>query len=175
MIAKHTVQCVNKVAAYLNGLAEDKARSALAKCCGAQRWVDELLAARPFTSDAARDAGRRAPAGRAWWAVGREGWRGAFQGHPRIGERTAEEWSRREQAGVDTAAAATRAALARENVAYIERFGYLFLTCATGKTAGELLGELRRRLGNDPATELRIAAGEQAKITRLRLEKLVAP
>ena len=171
MIAKHTVQCVNKVAAYLNGLAEDKARSALAKCCGAQRWVDELLAARPFTSDAAL----LAHAERAWWALGREDWLEAFQGHPRIGERTAEEWSRREQAGVDTAAAATRAALARENVAYIERFGYLFLTCATGKTAGELLGELRRRLANDPATELRIAAGEQAKITRLRLEKLVAP
>src|SRR5438132_1683 len=108
MIAKHTVQCVNKVAGYLNSLAEDKARSALAKCCGAQRWVDELLAARPFTSDAAL----LAHAERAWWALGREDWLEAFQDHPRIGERTAEEWSRREQAGVDTAAAATRAARA---------------------------------------------------------------
>jgi len=171
VIAEHTLQCVNRVAAYLNGLPEDKARAALAKCCGARRWVDELLAARPFPSDAAL----LAQAARVWWALGREDWLEAFQGHPRIGERTAEEWSRREQAGVDAAGAATRAALARENVAYAERFGYLFLTCATGKTAGELLGELRRRLANDPATELRIAAGEQAKITRLRLEKLVAP
>ncbi|OLC37758.1 MAG: OHCU decarboxylase [Candidatus Rokubacteria bacterium 13_1_40CM_4_69_5] len=162
---------MNKVAAYLNGLADDTARSALAKCCSARRWVEQLLAARPFSSDAAL----LAHAERVWWALGQEDWVEAFQGHPRIGERTAEEWSRREQAGVDTAGAATRAALARENVAYTERFRYLFLTCATGKTAGELLGELRRRLANDPATELRIAAGEQAKITRLRLEKLVAP
>src|SRR2546430_2114183 len=171
MIAKHTVQCVNKVAACLNGLAEDKARSALAKCCGAQRWVDGSAAAGRFTGA----AGLRARAERAWWAWGREDGREAFRGPPRMGERTAEEWSRREQAGVDTAAAATRAALARENVAYIERFGYLFLTCATGKTAGELLGELRRRLGNDPATELRIAAGGQAKINPPPLQELRAP
>src|SRR2546426_12471767 len=106
MIAKHTVQCVNKVAAYLNSLAEDKARSALAKCCGAQRWVDELLAARPFTSDAAL----LAHAARAWWALARGDWLEAFQAHPRIGERTAAAGSRREQPGGGTARAGTGAA-----------------------------------------------------------------
>src|SRR2546427_12712306 len=124
MIAEHTLQCVNKVAAYLNGLADDTARSALAKCCSARRWVEQLLAARPFTSDAAL----LAHAERAWWALGRGDWLEAFQDHPRIRERTAEERSRPEQAGLDTAAAATRAALARETVAYTERFVYLSLT-----------------------------------------------
>ncbi len=162
---------MNRIAGYFNGLSERDARAALQRCCGARRWVDEMLAARPFASDAVL----LAHAARVWWALGREDWLEAFARHPRIGERTAEQWSRREQAGVDTAPAATRAALARENLAYTERFGYLFLTCATGKTAGEMLGELRRRLAHDPATELRIAAGEQAKITRLRLEKLVSP
>ena len=130
-----------------------------------------MLAARPFGSDAALHAA----AERVWWALGREDWREAFAGHPRIGDATAEEWSRREQAGVDLATAATRAALALENRAYEQRFGYGFLVCAAGRTADEMLGALRRRLANDPATELRIAAAEQAKITRLRFEKLVAP
>ena len=160
-----------RVADCLNGLPDDAARAALAKCCGARRWVEQMLLARPFAHDAALFEA----AERGWWALGREDWLEAFRKHPRIGERTAEQWSRREQAGMDTAAAATRAALARGNLAYSERFGYLFLICATGKTAGEMLGELQRRLANDPATELRIAAGEQMMITRLLLEKLVVP
>ena len=159
------------VAAHVNGLSEDAARAALTRCCATRRWVEQLLAARPFPSDAAL----LAEAERVWWRLDRKDWLEAFRRHPRIGEQTAEEWSRREQAGVAEAGAATRAALGRENGAYAERFGYLFLTCATGKTAGELLDELRRRLANDPATELRVAASEQAKITRLRLERLVAP
>src|SRR6266566_1657403 len=72
------------------------------------------------------------------------------------------------------AAEPTRAALARENRAYEQRFGHVFLVSATGKTADEMLAALRARLANDPAAELRVAAEEQAKITRLRLEKLVA-
>jgi OHCU decarboxylase len=159
------------VAEHLNGLSEDAARAALTRCCGARRWVEQMLAARPFGSDAALVAS----AERVWWGLGREDWLEAFARHPRIGERAAEEWSRREQAGVDGTTAAIRADLAERNRAYEERFGHLFLISATGKTADALLGELRRRLANDPATELRIAAGEQAKIIRLRLEKLVDP
>ena len=83
-------------------------------------------------------------------------------------------WARREQAGAADGAAATLAALAQGNVMYEERFGHVFLISATGKTADEMLGALRGRLSNDPATELRVAAEEQAKITRLRLDKLVA-
>jgi OHCU decarboxylase len=159
------------IAEYLNGLAENAARTALARCCGSARWVAQMLAARPFESDAAL----MASAERVWWALEREDWLEAFARHPRIGERAAEEWSRREQAGVNGAAAAIGAELAERNRAYEERFGHVFLISATGKTAEAMLGELRRRLANDPATELRIAAGEQAKITRLRLEKLVTP
>ena len=86
-----------------------------------------------------------------------------------------EAWARQEQSGMATAAAETRQALAEGNQAYERRFGHVFLICATGRSAEEMLAELRRRLGHDPARELKVAAGEQAKITRLRLEKLVAP
>lgn len=161
---------MNQVAAYVNGMPDGAARQALARCCGARRWVARMLAARPFESDTALFA----TAERVWWDLGREDWLEAFATHPRIGQQTADDWSRREQAGVVTATDAARLALAKGNRAYARRFGHVFLMCATGKTANEMLGELRRRLANDPATELRVAAGEQAKITRLRLEKLVA-
>jgi len=161
---------VNAVADHLNGLTEAAARAALARCCGAARWVERLVAARPFASDAALFA----VAERAWWDLGPENWREAFAGHPRLGASDkGGEWSRREQAGLDGASAATRRALTEGNRAYEERFGHMFLLCATGKSAAEMLAELTRRLTNDPGQELRIAAGEQAKITRLRLEKLV--
>ena len=156
------------VAEYLNSLPADAARAALARCCGAVRWVAAMLADRPFKSDTAL----LETAERAWWGLGREDWLQAFARHPRIGARTADQWSRGEQAGVDAATAATRTALAEGNRAYEERFGHVFLICAAGRAADELLGELHRRLANDPATELRIAAGEQAKIIRLRLGKL---
>jgi len=159
-----------KAAEYLDGLSEDAARAVLARCCSARRWVEQVLAARPFASDAEL----LESAERFWWALGREDWLEAFAGHPRIGARTTDAAARREQAGVDGATAATRAALALGNRMYEERFGHVFLICATGKSADEMLGALRDRLGNDPITELRIAAGEQAKITRLRLEKAAA-
>ena len=157
------------VAEYLNSLPPDAARAALARCCGAVRWVAAMLAARPFQSDTAL----LETAEHAWWDLRRGDWLEAFAQHPRVGGRTADQWSRREQAGVDVATAATRMALAEGNRAYEKRFGHVFLICAAGRTADELLGELHGRLGNDPATELRIAAGEQAKIIQLRLGKLV--
>ncbi len=161
---------MNAVAEYLNNLSDAAARAALTRCCGAARWVERLVAARPFASDAALFA----VAERAWWDLGPENWREAFAGHPRLGASDkGGEWSRREQAGLDGASAAMRRALAEGNRAYEERFGHVFLLCATGKSAAEMLAELTRRLANDPGRELRIAAGEQAKITRLRLEKLV--
>jgi 2-oxo-4-hydroxy-4-carboxy-5-ureidoimidazoline decarboxylase len=127
-----------------------------------------MLAARPFASDAALfDAAERG-----WWDLGREDWLEAFAGHPRIGERADDAWARSEQEGVNRAGAGTLSALAQGNRDYERRFGYVFLICATGKGALEMLGALERRLAHDPATELRIAAAEQAKITRLRLERL---
>ena len=156
---------------YLNSLPAVAARSALGRCCNARRWVDAMLAARPFASDAEL----LATAERVWWGLGRADWLEAFAAHPRIGGRVGAgmDWARREQAGANGAAQATLAALAQGNVTYEERFGHVFLISATGKTADEMLGALRGRLANDPATELRVAAEEQAKITRLRLDKLV--
>lgn len=160
-------------AAYLNSLPMPAARAALGRCCGARRWVEAMVAARPFASDAEL----LAAAERVWWGLGRTDWLEAFAAHPRIGDRgrggALTDWARREQAGADGAAGATLAALAQGNLTYEGRFGHVFLISATGKTADEMLGALRGRLANDPATELRVAAGEQAKITRLRLDKLV--
>ena len=85
------------------------------------------------------------------------------------------EFSDREQAGMRSAGQATRRALEVGNRAYEERFGHIFLICASGRSGAEMLAELRRRLDSDPAEELRVAAGEQAKIIRLRLERLVEP
>ncbi len=164
-----------RLAGYLNALSDERARAALQRCCGARQWVDGMLAARPFASDAEL----LAAAERVWWRLGRADWLEAFAAHPRIGARGKREgeamtdWARHEQAGAHGAVEATLAALAQENRAYEQRFGHVFLICATGRTADEMLGALRGRLTNDPATELRVAAEEQAKITRLRLDKLV--
>jgi 2-oxo-4-hydroxy-4-carboxy-5-ureidoimidazoline decarboxylase len=165
--------------AELNALDTAAASAALHRCCGATRWVDAMLAARPFANAAALYAAGE----RAWAALGPDDWRAAFAHHPRIGARLpqpgdgastpATAWSKQEQRGVESASAEVRAALARGNVEYEKRFGWVFLICATGKSADEMLAELRARLDNDAATELRVAAAEHAKIMRLRLEKLL--
>jgi 2-oxo-4-hydroxy-4-carboxy-5-ureidoimidazoline decarboxylase len=167
--------------AVLNALPADEARAALARCCGATRWVAGMLGRRPWTSTAALYADAEAT----WGDLGREDFLEAFAHHPRIGARGDEAgdkardeggaaWSRQEQARVADADAETRRALADANEGYLRRFGHIFIVCATGKSAGEMLSLLEERLGNDPARELAIAAGEQARITRLRLEKLGA-
>jgi len=163
----------------LNALSDADARAALLRCCASVRWTAAMLAARPFASDAAV----LAAADRTWRALGPEDWREAFAAHPRIGDRASaaprhaptREWSRQEQAGAATADEETRVALAAGNAEYERRFGHVFLIRATGRSADEILAELRRRLGNDPAMELRETAGEQAEITRLRLERLAVP
>jgi len=133
-----------------------------------------MLARRPFASTAALHADAEA----AWAALGREDTLEAFEHHPRIGARAGapkvDAWASAEQARVNDADGGTRAALADANERYLARFGYIFIVCATGKSASEMLALLEARLGNDPAHELAIAAGEQARITRLRLEKLGA-
>ena len=160
---------VDRIAHHLNALAEPDARAALLRCCGSRHWVEQMLAGRPFTDDAAVFAA----AERCWWALGPNDCLEAFAAHPRIGERAGDAWSRAEQSGMAATDVEMRRAFTDGNRAYEERFGHVFLVCATGRSADDLADELRRRLGNDPASELRIAAGEQAKITRLRLEKLV--
>jgi 2-oxo-4-hydroxy-4-carboxy-5-ureidoimidazoline decarboxylase len=128
-----------------------------------------MLARLPYPTDAALYRTAR----HEWWSLERGDWLEAFAAHPRIGDRSGEDWSRREQSGVSDAAAEIRRALEAGNRDYEERFGYVYVVCATGRSAADLLSDLRRRLANEPAQEIRVAAGEQAKITALRLERLV--
>lgn len=162
----------------LNTLAPEAAKEELLRCCGSARWVEAMVRARPY-----RDVEHvLAEAGWLWEQTGPDDWQEAFKHHPRIGGVDAlrakfastATWSSQEQGGVSGAAEAVLQGLADGNKAYEERFGFIFLVCATGKSAEEMLGLLRARLGNAPDDELRIAAGEQAKITRIRLEKLLA-
>ena len=161
----------------LNRLTGEEARAALLDCCGSARWAREVASLRPF-----RDVGHLLDAGeRIWFALGRVDWLEAFRAHPRIGEKKAagpvsedaRRWSEREQSRASAAAEETKAALAEGNRAYEEKFGFIFIVCATGKTAREMLAILRGRMKNDAETELRAAAAEQWRITELRLKKLL--
>jgi 2-oxo-4-hydroxy-4-carboxy-5-ureidoimidazoline decarboxylase len=162
----------------MNRLPETEAHAALARCCGATRWVHAMVAARPFPDVAALHAA----AGRAADALVRQDWLESFSHHPRIGEIGAlrakfagtAAWAGAEQAGAATASEHTLRALAEGNRAYEARFGYIFVVCATGLSADEMLAQLRARLDHDSDTEFAVAVGEQRKITRLRLEKLLA-
>jgi len=163
--------------AELDAMSQPQAKKLLAECCGASRWVSEMLARRPFRSRA--DA--LSAADEIWQSLDPAAWREAFSHHPRIGERksaTPESergngWAAREQSGVERAREDVRAELAAANREYEQRFGYIFIVFATGKSAEEMLALARERLRNDPDVELRVAVEEQAKITRLRLEKLL--
>jgi allantoicase len=161
----------------INALDDPEARALFAGVCGAPAWIAHMAAHRPFASaKSVLDAGDAASA-----RVDRDGWLEAFRHHPRIGERSAEraqsaaarESSAREQSGVSDATAADRDALAQANRDYEARFGHVFLISAAGKSGGEILQALRARMVNDPETELRVAADEQKKIARLRLERLL--
>jgi len=128
-----------------------------------------MAAARPFADDAAMFD--RADA--IWWSLEPQDWLEAFSAHPTIGGPATTRWSAQEQSGMAGAAASISDRLASGNRDYEARFGYIFIICATGKSAAEMLEALARRLGNAPDRELRIAAEEQRKITRLRVAKLI--
>jgi len=169
-------QPTSRGVASFDALADHDASAVLESCCGSYAWVQGMLARRPFgTLQRLLD-----DAEGLWWSLTPADWREAFDHHPRIGERAsaapqgakARAWSAEEQRGAAAAATSTREALAEGNREYERKFGHIYLVCATGKSAEEMLALLEQRLSNDPATELRVAAGEQARITRLRLEKL---
>lgn len=166
-----------QVSERINRASEDEAREMLTRCCGASRWVSGMLERRPFESDEALYLGADA----VWSAMTRHDVLEALAHHPRIGadinelrrryESTA-DWASSEQSGAKAASEETLSSLRDGNLRYEARFGHLFVVCATGKTAAEMLTLLHERLSNDPEVELAIAAREQAKITRIRLEKL---
>lgn len=160
-----------------NALTEGDARQALYRCCSSTRFTENLLDKRPFSSkeelfEAAEEI---------WWSLSSEDWLEAFKGHPKIGDisslrkkyNQSRAWSEGEQEGVEGAGEETLEALSRGNDAYLEKYGFIFIVCATGKSAEEMLSLLQVRLKNSRDEELKIAAQEQAKITALRLEKLI--
>jgi 2-oxo-4-hydroxy-4-carboxy-5-ureidoimidazoline decarboxylase len=159
----------------LNELAPDEAHREFLKCCGSPAWARNLVGERPFATvdellSKAKDV---------WWSLSANDWLEAFHSHPRIGEQRAakdlaqqaQAWSEAEQAGSRGAAPETLEALAAGNREYEKRFGYIFIVCATGKSAAEICEILRERLHHDADEELRVAAEEQRKITELRLKK----
>lgn len=167
---------------HLNSQDPDERVQTLLTCCHCRRWAMDLAAEAPFESAAHLE--ERAEA--LWSQAGEAERLEAFAGHPQIGgdlealrmrfaasgqERSA-TWSGSEQAQVALASEQTLQRLAAQNRAYREKFGFIFIVCATGKSADEMLALLEARLPHDRDTELSIAAGEQAKITRIRLEKL---
>ena len=162
----------------LKALPPDEALQEFLKCCGSVRWAQAMVQLRQYATTV---GGLILFGNEMWSMVEREDWLEAFRSHPKIGERKAAaevssqstQWSGQEQAGVQTAEQETLDQLARLNREYDEKFGFIFIVCATGKSAREMLDILRERLGNDIETELPIAAAEQAKITELRLKKLV--
>jgi allantoicase len=151
----------------LNYAPESEARASLMACCGSQRWADRLLAVRPFSCAAQLTAASDA----IWRALAPHDWKEAFKAHPRIGETGSSAWSRQPLPSQLAPGATTAAEIADKNRAYEERFGFVFLICATGKSSDAILAALRRRLTNETEFELRHAAEEQRQITHLRLEK----
>jgi allantoicase len=162
-----------------NRLSRRQALKALLDCCGAKKWAEQMLTMRPFPDlGCALDK-----ADKVWAGLQPEDWLEAFRHHPAIGGKrakakqsaSARRWSVGEQSAAQKAAPEMLAALDAANRKYAQKFGHVFLICATGKSSEELLKNLHERMPNDPEAELRIAAEEQRKITRLRLEKLLAP
>ncbi|HEU5032379.1 MAG TPA: 2-oxo-4-hydroxy-4-carboxy-5-ureidoimidazoline decarboxylase [Spirillospora sp.] len=153
----------------------DVTEGGLLACCASRRWAAEVAAGRPYADLAElRAASATALAGLDWADVEE-----ALAAHPRIGERIKDAgreaaWSRGEQSGMDAAAVEVRTALVEGNRAYEERFGHVFLICATGLTAAEMLAALRERLGHDAGAERAAVRTELAKIVDLRLAKLAA-
>jgi OHCU decarboxylase len=164
--------------ASLNSLSPSQAEAEFLKCCGSKNWARKLTSARPFVSLDELIA----KADRIWWSLDSYDWLEAFHSHPKIGEKKAaaptaaeaQQWSEDEQSGLRNSAQQALDALAKLNQTYEEKFGYIFIVCASGKSSEEMLTILRDRLQNNAADELRIAAAEQAKITELRLRKLLA-
>lgn len=156
----------------LNKMVLPEAVEVLRACCGSRRWIHEMLACRPFDSEAAL----LAAAQETWERLGESDWREAFSAHPRIGAgvagmHQAARWSAGEQGGVVGASHELRLHLVTANDAYFDKFGFIFIVCATGKTAEAMLALLEQRIGNSRERELRIAAQEQSRITELRLKK----
>jgi OHCU decarboxylase len=165
---------VSDVLARWNHAPADTAAAQILPCCGSKRWAHEMVVRRPFKDEAAL----MAASDETWRSLNEADWMEAFNSHPRIGEskstgrtQSSDAWPRQEQEKVTAAGDAVKSALAEGNRVYEEKFGRIFIVCATGKSAPELLEILQRRLRNDAVTELQEAAEQQRQIAQLRLRK----
>jgi len=166
---------VSEAIAVLNTASDPEA--VLLRCCGCARWASEVAAQRPFADDEALFR----VADEVWSRATPADVLQALTHHPRIGSNLDElrkkyastaSWAAGEQSGAQSADEATLIALRDGNVQYEARYGHIFVVCATGRSAQEMLAILEARMNNTPEDELQIAAAEQGKITRIRLEKL---
>ena len=163
--------------ARLNRLSSKRAEAAFLDCCGSREWARQMAVRRPFTMIEPLFAA----ADEIWFGLTPADWLEAFAAHPQIGslqparsqKRRAAQWSLGEQNGLAAADETLREQLAAANRLYLQKFGFIFIVCAAGKTADEMLAICKARLGNSAATELKIAAEEQLKITEIRLNKLL--
>ncbi|MEO7539575.1 MAG: 2-oxo-4-hydroxy-4-carboxy-5-ureidoimidazoline decarboxylase [Pyrinomonadaceae bacterium] len=162
---------------WLNALSSKEAKAVFMDCCGSTEWARQMTVSRPYRLvDELFEAAERK-----WFALTPSDWLEAFAAHPKIGSRKAAPtqqaraagWSADEQAGMDEAVDNVKADLAEINRLYHDKFGFIFIVCATGRSADEMLAIARARIGNSVETELRIAADEQNKITEIRLKKLL--
>ncbi len=161
----------------LNAQSEKTAWDELLRCCGASKWALKMMTSRPFPGVEALLACSE----KAFEALTPLDWREAFSHHPQIGDieslrlkfAATSAWAEKEQVGTQAASEAILQELARGNQDYLDKFGFIFIICATGKSAAEMLSALQNRLQNDLETELWNAAEQQKMITRLRLDKLL--
>ncbi len=161
----------------LNIISQPQLKEELMKCCGSTTWVKMMMAYFPADDlvELLEDAEEM------WYECSVEDWKEAFAHHPRIGDvaslttkfSNTAAWASHEQSNVNSAAKETIEALAQGNRLYEEKFGYIFIVCATGKSTEEMLALLQARLSNKPEDEIKIAAEEQDKITQLRIQKLI--
>ena len=162
--------------AEFNTLPASEAEALLLDCCGSTRWAAGVASRRPYeTADALHRI-----ADSVWWKLERADWLEAFSHHPQIGEApaagslSARQWAAGEQSGARAATEDVKERLARANRAYLEKFGYIYIVCASGKSAEAMLAILNQRLQNDPPSEISVAAEQQRLITRIRLDKLLS-
>lgn len=162
--------------AEFDHLPTEKKKELLLQCCGSSAWLNKMITIFPVEDlvellEAAEEK---------WYECNEEDWKEAAKNHPKIGDlnsvkekyNATKTWAEAEQAGASTASDTILKELAENNKRYEEKFGYIFIVCATGKTAEEMLDLLKARLNNTSEEEIKIAAGEQNKITKLRLEKV---
>ncbi|MEP1093763.1 MAG: 2-oxo-4-hydroxy-4-carboxy-5-ureidoimidazoline decarboxylase [Cyclobacteriaceae bacterium] len=162
----------------LNHLSYDEAVSELTKCCGSTNWVAEMIRSGPYESEESLLKN----AEKIWFYCFEDDWLEAFEHHPKIGDTaslqekfsTTKDWAGDEQQGVQVASQKVLEKLVQLNKAYEKKFGFIFIVCATGKSAEEMLALLEGRIENDYEHELPIAMGEQNQITLLRLKKLLS-